>query len=108
MATSFGEFIRQNRANNQMTLTQLAALLGIDSANLSKIETGKRNFDEKKLERLAIVFNVDLEELRIEYFSDLIAKKIYIISNTKRTLNRAEEKVKQLKTTLSKTTKLHY
>jgi len=50
MKTSFGEYIRKLRTENGMTLTQLAAQLELDSANLSKIENGKREFDEKRLE----------------------------------------------------------
>ena len=49
MKTTFGEYIRLLRNENELTLTQLAAKLNLDSANLSKIENGKRDFDEKRL-----------------------------------------------------------
>ena len=39
MKETFGEYIRLLRTENGMTLTQLAAQLNMDSANLSKIES---------------------------------------------------------------------
>lgn len=107
MKESFGEFVRKLRTEKQLTLTQLAAKLDMDSANLSKIETGKRDFDEKRLDKLANVFNLDLEELKMEYFSDFIAKKIYKIDNSKDTLILAEEKVNYLRIKNIKQTNLH-
>ena len=56
MKESFGEYIRKLRNKRNLTLTQLAAMLDLDSANLSKIENGKRDFDEKKLEKLSDIF----------------------------------------------------
>ncbi|WP_284464976.1 helix-turn-helix transcriptional regulator [Chryseobacterium sp.] len=64
MKVMFGEYIRELRTNNHLTLTQLAARLELDSANLSKIENGKRDFDERRLEKLADVFNLDIEKLK--------------------------------------------
>jgi len=89
-----------------MTLTQLAAKLDLDSANLSKIETGKRQFDEKRLELLAECFDLDIEKLKEEYFSDIFAKKIYETNCSTKALALAEEKVKYLVNKNAKQTKL--
>ncbi len=97
MKISFGEYIRKLRTEKGMTLTQLAALLELDSANLSKIENGKREFDEKRLEKLATVFNLKLDDIKTEFFSDLFAKKIYENNCSIETLMVAEEKVNYLK-----------
>lgn len=97
MKQSFGEYIRHLRTVNGLTLTQLGAKLGLDSANLSKIENGKRDFDEKRLTQLATVFSLDIEELKIEYFSDLFAKKLYTSSSSTEALFVAEKKVKYLR-----------
>jgi len=97
MEETFGEYIRRLRTENELTLTQLAAKLDLDSANLSKIENNKREFDEKRLELLAIVFKLDLAELRTEFFSDFIAKKIYDNNCDSETLILAEKKVEYLK-----------
>ncbi|MBX2910529.1 MAG: helix-turn-helix transcriptional regulator [Chitinophagales bacterium] len=97
MKASFGEYIRKLRTENGMTLTQLAAQLELDSANLSKIENGKREFDEKRLEKLATVFSLKLDDIKTEFFSDLFAKKIYENNCSMETLMVAEEKVNYLK-----------
>ena len=97
MKATFGEYIKQLRTENELTLTQLAAKLDLDSANLSKIENNKREFDEKRLELLANVFYLDLAQLRTEFFSDIIAKKIYENNCDSEILILAEQKVKYLK-----------
>ena len=97
MKETFGEYIKRLRTENELTLTQLAAKLDLDSANLSKIENNKREFDEKRLELLENVFNFDLAKLRTEFFSDIIAKKIYDNNCDSETLILAEQKVEYLK-----------
>ena len=99
MKATFGEYIKQLRTDNGLTLTQLAFQLDLDSANLSKIENGKREFDEKRLEKLANAFKLDLDQLKIEYFGDQFAKKMYAYNCPTETLMVAEEKVNYLKST---------
>src|SRR5690554_7080135 len=97
MKTTFGEYIRLLRNENELTLTQLAAKLNLDSANLSKIENGKRDFDEKRLPKLAEIFKLDLTELRNEYVTDQIGKQIYETNCTKQLLQvRSEEHTSEL------------
>ncbi len=91
---SFGEFVRKLRTKEGFTLTQLAAQLCMDSANLSKVETGKREFDAKKLSKLAEIFNLDIDELKIEYFGDKFAKKLYESNVSVKSLKVAEQKFK--------------
>ncbi|NQU52581.1 MAG: helix-turn-helix transcriptional regulator [Bacteroidetes bacterium] len=98
MKTTFGEYIRLLRNENELTLTQLAAKLDLDSANLSKIENGKRDFDEKRLPKLAKIFKLDLTELRNEYVTDQIGKQIYETNCTKQLLQVAEEKAEYRRT----------
>ena len=97
MNATFGEYIKQLRTDNGLTLTQLAFQLDLDSANLSKIENGKREFDEKRLEKLANAFKLDFEKLKTEYFADQFAKKMYKYNCSPETLIVAEEKVNYLK-----------
>lgn len=97
MKESFGEYIKRLRTAKGFTLTQLAAKLGIDSANLSKIENGKREYDEKRLVILAKIFKLNFEELKEEFFSEKIAKKIYETNCSEKTLFLAEEKVRYMK-----------
>ena len=97
MKETFGEYIKRLRTEKELTLTQLAARLDLDSANLSKIENNKREFDEKRLPLLSEVFNLDIATLRTEFFSDVIAKKIYENNCDNETLILAEQKVEYLK-----------
>lgn len=97
MKETFGEYIRLLRTENNLTLTQLAAQLGMDSANLSKIENSKREFDEKRLDKLAAIFKLDLKKLKDELFSEKFAKKIYSNCCSERALELAEQKVKYFK-----------
>mgnify|MGYP003600966467 FL=1 len=97
MKETFGEYIKRLRTENGFTLTQLAAKLDLDSANLSKIENNKREFDERRLTLLSKVFNLNIAELRTEFFSDFIAKKLYENNCDEETLVLAEEKVAYLK-----------
>ncbi len=97
MKETFGEYIRKLRTENELTLTQLAAKLDLDSANLCKIENGKREFDEKRLAKLAKVFHLDLEKLKAEFYSDFIAKKLYETNCNKEVFALAEQKIKYLK-----------
>ena len=97
MKATFGEYIRQLRTDKGFTLIELAALLKLDSANLSKIENNKREFDEKRLDKLANAFDLDFEKLKTEYFGDQFAKKMYAYNCSTETLIVAEEKVNYLK-----------
>ena len=105
---TFGEYIKQLRTDKGLTLTQLAFQLDLDSANLSKIENGKREFDEKRLEKLAQAFNLDIEKLKIEYFGEQFAKKMYQYNCSRETLIVAEEKVNYMKNINVKQGKINF
>ena len=108
MKAMFGEYIRQLRTDKRLTLTQLAAQLELDSANLSKIENGKREFDEKRLGKLATAFDLDIEKLKVEYFGDRFAKKMYEYNCSPETLIVAGEKVNYLKIKNVKQTEIKF
>ncbi len=104
---NFGEYIRRLRQATGYTLTQLAAKLNMDSANLSKVETGKRYFDEKKLGSLAEIFDLEINSLKNEFFSDKIAKNLYENNVSEETLKLAEKKVEYYRQKNSNQTKLN-
>jgi transcriptional regulator with XRE-family HTH domain len=97
MKESFGEYIRKLRVENGLTLTQLAAYIGIDSGALSKIENGKKKLDEKVLPKIAEKFNLDLEVLKNEFISEQIANTIYESNCSNEVLQLAEQKVNYIK-----------
>jgi transcriptional regulator with XRE-family HTH domain len=96
MMTSFGKYIRKLRIERGLTLTQLAAQLNLDSANLSKIENGKRTLNENRLEKLSHALKVDLSTIKSEFYSDYIAQKLYDSDCLSETLILTEKKVKYL------------
>lgn len=91
-----------------MTLTQFGAVIGIDSANLSKIENGKREFDGKKLYKLASSFNLNLENLKEEFYSDIIARTLFKNKCTLHVLDKAQEKYNYLKYKQQKQAQLEF
>lgn len=95
---TFGGYVRRLRQERSLTLTQLAAMLELDSANLSKIENDKREFDEKKLILLSKAMDIAEIELKKEYFSSKLAMEIYATGCSNEILKLAERKVKYLKT----------
>jgi HTH-type transcriptional regulator, competence development regulator len=64
---------------------------------LVKLKTTKESLTKNDLELLANVFNLDLAQIRTEFFSDIIAKKIYENNCDNETLILAEQKVEYLK-----------
>lgn len=108
MKENFGAFIKKLRTDKGLTLTQLGAQLGVDSGALSKIENCKKKLDEKTLPKLAKVFKLDLNQIRDEYFSEMIAYEIYENKCSENVLTLAEEKVKYIRTKNTKQGKLGF
>lgn len=94
---SFGEYIKELRLKKGFNQTELAALIGLDSGGLSKVENGKKQLKEEKLTLLAEALNVDLSELKIEYFSEKFARESFEYKCSETVFHVAEEKVKYYK-----------
>jgi len=71
---SFGGYIRRLRVEKGLNQTELAAMIGLDSGGLSKVENGKKELNEFKLELLAKVLKTDIREIKREYFSEKFAE----------------------------------
>lgn len=80
-----------------LSQTQFAAKLGLDAANLSKIENDRRILDERKLATLAEIAGVELEAIKVEYYSCLIASELYKSGCGLEILTTVEQKFKQLR-----------
>ena len=96
MEKLFGQYIKELRTEKGLTLTQLAASLDMDSANLSKIENGKRDFDIKRLPFLCDLFNLDLHTTKKELVSEKIAKEVKDADLDSSVLELANQKTKYL------------
>jgi hypothetical protein len=62
----------------------LGASLLIDSANFSNIVNGIREFDERKLDDLAIQLDIEKDKIYSEHVSQKFAKKYIIPTVLKR------------------------
>ena len=71
-----GETIRKLRKERNLPLRKVASFLDIDQAILSKIETGKRKASRENVEKLAELFNINQNELMINWLSDKIVYQI--------------------------------
>jgi len=65
--SNFGNIIKEHRRLKKLTLTQLAAKLNLDSANLSKIENGIREFDEDYDNSTDILYKA---ESKVQYIKE--------------------------------------
>ncbi len=101
MKEAFGQYLKELRIEKGLTLVQLASKLQIDTANLSKIENGKREFDIKRLPKLCKLFKLDKVEMEKEILSEKIAKSVYDQKLDKSILTLAEKKLDFLKTGVS-------
>ena len=62
---TLGEFIREHREKNDLSLREFAKRLGgLSAAFLSDIELGRRYPSEDVLKEMARVLNLDLEEMK--------------------------------------------
>ncbi len=97
MVETFGHFIKSHRLEKGMTLAQLAEKLDVNTANLSKIENGIREFDEKRLKKLCEIFDLNLTETKNELVSDKLAQSLYKQNLDPSILTLAGKKIQNLK-----------
>ena len=105
---NFGQYIRRLRTEKGYTLTELGAMLKIDSAGLSKIETGHKKMKQEKLPILAEIFELNLEKLKELFYGEEIALKLYENNCSTSTLIVAEERVKYMKLCSAKQGSLNF
>lgn len=104
----FGEYIKRLRVESGLNQTQLAAKIGLDSGGLSKIETGKKDLKEVKLDLLAKTFGISIEELKKQYFSEKFAEDCFKYKCPNTVFELAEQKVKYLKQINTKQSNLKF
>src|SRR5690348_11257009 len=97
MKETFGEYVHRLRITHDLTLTKLAAKLDIDQSTLCKIENNKRRLHEEALPKLSKIFNLNYNELRIEYLSEKIAGIVSNEAELTTVLLVAKEKAMRLK-----------
>lgn len=92
-----GEIIRNKREEKGLLLRQLAAMIDMDTAILSKIERGERKARKEQINKIAKSLNMDEEKLLIEYLSENIAYEILDEDRAIDVLKVAETKIEYLR-----------
>lgn len=92
-----GEIIRNKREEKGLLLRQLAAMIDMDTAILSKIERGERKARKEQINKIAKSLNLDEEKLLIEYLSENIAYEILDEDRAIDVLKVAETKIEYLR-----------
>lgn len=90
----FGDIIRNKREEKGMLLRQLAALIEVDTAILSKVERGERKARKEQVEKIAKALDLNEKELMIEYLSEIIAYEIIDEDSASDVLKVAEDKIR--------------
>ena len=104
----FGQYIRRLRTCKGYTLTELGAKIKLDSAGLSKIETGHKKMKPETLPLVAEVFNLEIGKLKEQYYGEEIAMKLYKYNCPETALIVAEERVKYMKQSSAKQGSLNF
>lgn len=73
---SLGLTIRRLRQERKLTLNQLAAIIGSDVGNLSRLERDLQGYSQMLIEKLAIAFELSVPELFIENAKDEDATRL--------------------------------
>lgn len=72
MVSQFGERIRSLREKHNLFLRQVAPLLEMDTAQLSKIEKGQRQLKRDQIPIIADILKTDKDELLTLWVADQI------------------------------------
>lgn len=91
---SIGQILRENREKKGLLLRQVAALLDIDTAILSKIERNERKAKKGLIIQLAKILDLNQEDLIVQYLSEKILYEIKDEELGSKALKVAEQKMK--------------
>ena len=87
---SIGEILRKRREEKGLLLRQVAALLDVDTAILSKIERGERKAKKEQIVQLAKILELNQEDLIIQFLSERILYEIQDADNNQIIVNFKE------------------
>jgi len=94
MNSQFGNKIRILREEQKMLLRQLAPMLDMDTAQLSKIERGERNAKKETVLKLAEILKVTPDDLVTLWLADQIYDVVKDENTALKAMMVAEESVK--------------
>ena len=97
MYSQFGERIRDLREKQNLYLRQVAPLLEMDTAQLSKIEKGMRQLKREQIPILAETLKVDQDELLTLWLADQIYDVVKGEKLANEAMQVAEKNIKKYK-----------
>lgn len=92
---TFGSIIKNARINKSLTLSALSKEIDVDITTLSKVESGKRNLDSKKLPLLCEILALDLSQMESELKADKLFKAFVQDEDT---MNLVKERIENYQT----------
>ncbi len=96
MKNQFGEKIRELREKQQLFLRQVAPALEMDTAQLSKIEKGLRQFKKAQIPLLAEILKADKVELETLWLADQLMQLIKDEPTADEALRTVSKSIKKL------------
>lgn len=97
MESQFGNRVRDLRGKQKLFLRQVAPLLEMDTALLSKIEKGKRHLKKEQIPLLAEILNADKDELTTLWLADQVFDVIKDENMADEVLKSVSRKIKKKK-----------
>jgi len=96
--TRFGRFIKFEREKREWTQTEFGAMIGINTSAICRIENGSQKFSTSKLQKLAELFNIDLQVVTDLFFADKFVRESLKYKCSDNVFKVAEETANYLKT----------
>ena len=93
MKSQFGERVRTLREKQNLYLRQVAPLLEMDTAQLSKIEKGLRQLKKEQIPILADLLKADKDELLILWLADQLYDVVKDEKFANEAMQAAEKKI---------------
>lgn len=96
MQSQFGEKIRKLREGQNLYLHQVAPLLEMDAAQLSKIGKGLRQLKKQQIPKLAEILKADLDELLVHWLADQVFEVVKDVKCANEAIQTAENKFNKI------------
>jgi HTH-type transcriptional regulator, competence development regulator len=94
---TLGQILREQRESKRLLLRQVAAVLEMDTALLSKFERDERKPNKEQVLAFAKYYNVNSDEMLLAWLSDKIAGDVQNEDLAAEALKAAEKKVELFK-----------
>lgn len=91
-----GEILREEREKKELLLRQVAAMLDIDTAILSKIERNERKATKEQIIKLAKILDIKEDDLLVHYLSEKILYEIKDEELGQKALKVAEQRIRYI------------